>query len=875
MSSSTSLAVPNVQRLQISLANLYYKTSADSDWVRLNPTPYSETYNVSDIDLKNTISIKQRFPGGAGTCTLILTTTHYNRKWINMDPKDTAVPDFWVDFDVHSPPSCLFTRTKAGNEDPHTLADFPLHQMAPSFVAIQLRLPQSKFKPSHDQAIMRALLSSLTSGDVSRIPGTDENVYVKDLMAGALAEQVAAQNALKSFKGCRIETKMFKRKMWVKIFPKGLPDKTDDDLERKATSLHYGISKSKLFGTSAEITRQHPNLFDRERQYCWSITLEQAKSSNAPFTGTIDNIFSASDFKQFEGVDEDVDLEPLFNDIGGDRGRAALRDFTKMLDDTAALLVGHFRPNSKESKLPIRELFLPGLKFVGTDNILGGVRRPLSNLSRSTLNESQCNAIEMARSKKVSIVWGPAATGKSEVLATLICQLHIDNPKEKTVVTAPTNVAVDQICTRLSAVWSRLMDRSTPPKMVRIYSEAEVQRQFRSDRKDIYEKETHIDKLRLGIARKSPSIYSGYLDGRSELIAHGAINFPAMWDKYMKQARALTNLVVDQMQAVFVTCDALRCGALRKVKNEVTPTGATKETVISWGATSCILDEAGCANPLQVLAAVTGFAPTLERFVLGGDHLQLPPYIESDEAKKLWPKSVFKDCIDKGVDYTQLTMQYRSHSRLNAAANHVIYDDKVSAFWDTAQPRPYLAHLLANMPLTFTADQRSYKLLSFSHFIDVSYGAHQSRPKGSSCNEAEVKVIQSLIKAFLSIGKPLETIAVVTGYLWQLELLQKMAATNNWTDLQLVSADTCQGGEWDILIVSLVKTAEPPGFIGNLNRANVVTTRAKEARYFVGNWTTFWHRRADKRLSGFETMHLLLQHMLHNSGDHPFVVHPS
>ena len=49
---------------------------------------------------------------------------------------------------------------------------------------------------------------------------------------------------------------------------------------------------------------------------------------------------------------------------------------------------------------------------------------------------------------------------------------------------------------------------------------------------------------------------------------------------------------------------------------------------------------------------------------LAGDHKQLPVFKLSDEAKRLWPKSFLKDCVEKGVPFTQLAVQYRMHEVL-------------------------------------------------------------------------------------------------------------------------------------------------------------------------------------------------------------------
>ena len=95
-------------------------------------------------------------------------------------------------------------------------------------------------------------------------------------------------------------------------------------------------------------------------------------------------------------------------------------------------------------------------------------------------------------------------------------------------------------------------------------------------------------------------------------------------------------------------------------------------------------------------------------------------------------------------------------------------------------PSPLLRHLLDNLP-EFTAGDREYKVISFSNFIDVN-GKHQTIPNGSSCNGVEVEVIESLVKQLKANGKPESSIAILTGYLWQLENLKKAAQKNSWSD---------------------------------------------------------------------------------------------
>ncbi|KAL9033916.1 MAG: hypothetical protein Q9180_005694 [Flavoplaca navasiana] len=46
---------------------------------------------------------------------------------------------------------------------------------------------------------------------------------------------------------CRTSTRMFKKKVWLSIDPKGLVEYTDDALEVKPTTLKYLIKKSDIF----------------------------------------------------------------------------------------------------------------------------------------------------------------------------------------------------------------------------------------------------------------------------------------------------------------------------------------------------------------------------------------------------------------------------------------------------------------------------------------------------------------------------------------------------------------------------------------------------------------------------------------------------
>ena len=53
--------------------------------------------------------------------------------------------------------------------------------------------------------------------------------------------------------------------------------------------------------------------------------------------------------------------------------------------------------------------------------------------------------LEPAFKHKVSLVWGPAATGKSEVLARIIVETIRRDPSERILCCAPRNIPVDSL----------------------------------------------------------------------------------------------------------------------------------------------------------------------------------------------------------------------------------------------------------------------------------------------------------------------------------------------------------------------------------------------------------------------------------------------
>ena len=606
---SSSAAASATNKLNCSRANLYYKTEEKEAWTRLDGTDHKD-FNIFTVEVRQTISFQQRYKGGAGTCSLTIEPGQYS------DPKIDAVKNDEGDNEMRLSLHVTNLSTPNLSSTVKTHADFPLSSLVSKLSTLELRLPVDEITPKLRPDVLRERLATLTTGRVSTTPDTDEYKYLQTMMRGQLGEEAGQAELLKTQTGCRIKTYIMGRKVFVSVWPNALSDRPEVDMDKRNMSMRYLIKNSTIF-LEKEV-KEH-RVWHGET-LGWILTVHGSRD-DAPIVGVVENHFSSATIKQFAGrEEEDVTLEPVFDDVGGSRGRAALKDVERDFDDRAAEIAGHLKKDSKISKLNLRAVFLPGCKFSDGDNELPQYTMSVPNEWRARLNDSQCRALEMVTKTRVSIVHGPAATGKTITLAHVLCQLH--GPlypragEQKTIVTAATNVAVDNIRRKCGEVWDLVVKGSKG--FVRLYSETEIESQFVRRDTAVYNDPMHLDQLRFEIAQTAPQHWGKYLTGRRELIEHFGFNDAADDKAYCKQRNELTALVMSRARVVFCTMTSLRTSALFRTDKD--------NKAIAWGATTVIIDEAGCCNPLQVMLATISFQ-SLERLVLAGDWLQLPAFV--------------------------------------------------------------------------------------------------------------------------------------------------------------------------------------------------------------------------------------------------------
>ncbi|KAM0803554.1 P-loop containing nucleoside triphosphate hydrolase protein [Usnea florida] len=591
----------------------------------------------------------------------------------------------------------------------------------------------------------------------------------------------------------------------------------------------------------------------------------------APIVGVISNSFD--DISSFVGLEEDnVALEPIFNDVLGDRARSTVRNVKTAVDDFEAELNQFFSNPKYPPKIPAVQLF--GMEECNQEvnKLANQIELPQS--LKDVLNASQFRAVQTILNRKISVTWGAPGTGKSQVLSQAMLWL-LENTDECMVATAVANVAVDALLGKVVGGYRSLHPQAEIP-IARVYSQAQITAQYATGDLDLIDEDYHLEALRVKHARMHAR-FTGFLEAVDQLRNFGSIKDEVVHDAYMEEGRELTRMVLeDNVRIVFCTVTGCQSAALYKVH------GADNELEWAYPAKSAFLDEAGTMTRPMMEMPVMAFVKTLQRLSIAGDPFQLPAFILSPFAKAEWAGSWLKKIVDQKWPVTFLDTQYRMYDMLYDHLIATIYAgelqrlrlDTIHSVKSIADPTAFGRQLNSAMPIRFESGHQSYALDSIESFINVPNGVQRSLEAGSSWNTQEIDVIDGAILKLVSIGFRQEDIAVITGYSEQKRLLTIRAKENGWSGVkQIMTIDSSQGDEYKIIFVSLVTTRNQAGFMGTRYRACVGTSRQIEALYFVGN-ADYWFTRIE---GGFKYMHNILKHIRGNRlawNQPPFIVGP-
>ena len=274
-----------------------------------------------------------------------------------------------------------------------------------------------------------------------------------------------------------------------------------------------------------------------------------------------------------------------------------------------------------------------------------------------------------------------------------------------------------------------------------------------------------------------------------------------------------------------------------------TNSSAALESIARTKFDVAIIDEASQATIPSILIPIA----KAHRFILAGDHKQLPPTIISEKAHPL-EKTLFEELIKRYPFKSQLlNVQYRMNKMLMEFPNREFYNNNLKS--DSSVDEITLDDLLG-------VNNNEEPFL----FIDTSkvdgYGEKHLKDSKSIVNELESKVAVSIANDYLNAGVCEEDIGIISPYADQVKIIQER------TPVEVKTVDGFQGREKEIIIISTVRSNNNGniGFLKDLRRLNVAITRAKRKLIIIGNKETLKTNPTYSRLIEFaENKNLLIE----------------
>lgn len=253
-----------------------------------------------------------------------------------------------------------------------------------------------------------------------------------------------------------------------------------------------------------------------------------------------------------------------------------------------------------------------------------------------------------------------------------------------------------------------------------------------------------------------------------------------------------------------------------------------------------------------------------KKFIMVGDHYQLPPLVKNDAARSGGlEESLFKMLCDKHKDsISELTYQYRMCEDIASLSNFLIYDGKLKCgnsqvsrkclhVPNLERIREYETSSNTDRWLEYILDpKRKVIFLNYDKDERISEGCE----KDNITNEGEIEIICQCLEAMTKCGVDPSDIGVMTLYRAQLNLFKKTIPETRYAGLETLTADQFQGRDKECIIISMVRKNDQNNsgsLLKELRRVNVAMTRAKSKLVIIGSKKTISSTPDISNLMGF------------------------
>ncbi|XP_046567929.1 LOW QUALITY PROTEIN: helicase with zinc finger domain 2-like [Haliotis rubra] len=466
-------------------------------------------------------------------------------------------------------------------------------------------------------------------------------------------------------------------------------------------------------------------------------------------------------------------------------------------------------------------------------------------------NFNQGIAIQRALDQPFSLIQGPPGTGKTTIgvklvyLFNKINRTNSDEGKRQVLYCGPSNKSVDlvagymikklgKMCPRIIRLYGKTIEENDKPVPKKIVIADRNNKYLKSD--------PEIRKVTLHFVIRQ--------DGRphAEEIRTYDERFQTYFDDPQKEnitledLKAYDKLIARAEKHELAHCDVILCTCV--------VAGGKKLTEVA-NINQCIIDESGmCTEPQSMIPII---ATKAQQVVLIGDHRQLRPIVKCSHAASLGLDQSLFERYKKDAAF--LNIQYRMHPEICQFPSSQFYKGALKtedchperAAWYIAPGKELSIWPVSTNPKVFCHVAGKEETLT----VTTQDGNEQSKS-----NRKEAEKVCEVVRYLVNRDEiPVENINVMSQYSAQRSLIKEMLekksdANKNLNDLRVQTVVASQGGEWDYVIFSTVrslpryKIEDKPtlgwrrhnlGFITDENQINVALTRARKGLIIVGN----------------------------------------
>jgi len=228
-----------------------------------------------------------------------------------------------------------------------------------------------------------------------------------------------------------------------------------------------------------------------------------------------------------------------------------------------------------------------------------------------------------------------------------------------------------------------------------------------------------------------------------------------------------------------------------------------------------IVDECGCTTESSV-ALLMRMDP--KNLIMVGDHKQLPPtsMVPPQELQGTGhDRSLLERCVAASGSVHRLVEQYRMHDKICQVVSKQFYNSMLQTPPSVRQDRQ---------------EKEKHPLI----WVSV-HGGETVPPKTKSyVNYDEIAAVQR-VATKLREKHPSASVAILTFYKGQLQ--EMMRATPASLQAEVLTVDSCQGSEFDYVVLSTVRSNRTGtiGFVKDKQRINVAISRSLYGLVVVGD----------------------------------------